>query len=209
MGLYSRIVLPRIIDLGCRQRPIEEERAKLVPRARGRVLEVGIGSGLNLPHYDPKRVEAVCGIDPSDELWRTAEERAREASFAVQRIARTADDLTGGRFDTAVITFTLCSIPDPVRALASVASALEPDGELLFAEHGRAPDEGVRRWQDRLTPIWRRLGGGCHLNRPIPSLIESGGFEIVEIESRYLPGWKPASYVYRGVARPLQHTVSS
>jgi len=180
------------------------QREKVVPRAHGRVLEVGIGSGLNLPYYDAARVSKVWGLDPSPEMIRMARRAAAGLPFEVEFIGLPGEEipLDEGSIDTVVVTYTLCSIPDTAAALGQIRRILRPGGELLFCEHGAAPDASVRRWQDRLNPAWMRLGGGCNLNRPIPALIEAGGFTIRTLETMYLPGWRPVSFNYWGAAVP-------
>jgi ubiquinone/menaquinone biosynthesis C-methylase UbiE len=202
MGLYSRYLLPRLIDLACAGKPTFKQREKVVPRARGRVLEVGIGSGHNLPLYDGGQVEHVTGVDPSPELWKLAEERARDLDFGVEFVEAGAEEmpLATDSFDTAMITYTLCSIPDAAAALSEVRRVLRPGGELVFCEHGLSPDPGVSRWQNRLQPLWGKLSGGCHINREIPAMIEAGGFEIRDLETMYIPGVKVLSYNFWGAA---------
>lgn len=202
MGLYGRYVLPRIVHLTCSAKPNMRQRQKLVPLAKGRVLEVGIGSGLNLPFYDSATVTGVWGLDPSRELTELATDAAKRAPFEVSFVSAGAEDipLESDSFDTVLLTYTLCTIPEVEPALREMARVLKPEGELLFCEHGAAPDAGVRRWQDRVNPVWRRLGGGCHLNRDIPGLIQRGGFEITGMETMYVPGWRPASFNYWGSA---------
>lgn len=204
MGLYSRYILPKVVHFTCGLKPTMRQRAKVVPHARGRVLEIGIGSGLNLPFYDATKVTKVWGLDPSPEMTRMAERRARDLPFAVEFIGLPGDEipLEDESVDTVLVTYTLCTIPQPTPALEQMARVLRPGGELLFCEHGAAPDAGVRRWQDRLNPIWKRLGGGCHLNRAIPALIEEGGFRVEALETMYIPGWRPASFNYWGTAVP-------
>lgn len=203
MGLYGRYILPRVVHLACSAKPNLRQRQKLVPLARGRVLEIGIGSGLNLPFYDPATVEKVWGLDPSPEMTELASDAARKASFDIEFVSAGAEEipLDSDSFDTVLVTYTLCTIPDSLSALQEMARVLRPGGELLFCEHGVAPDRSVRRWQNRLNPIWRRLGGGCHLNRDIPGLVRSAGLEITGIEAMYIPGWRPASFNYWGSAR--------
>ncbi len=204
MGWYQRHLLPRIIHLACGSKPVGRQREKVVPRARGRVLEVGLGSGLNLPFYDARRVSRLWGLEPSPELRVMAARQAAAAPFTVELLESPVEEtpLADGSVDTVVVTYTLCSLADPVGALRLMARVLAPGGELLFCEHGAAPDPGVRRWQDRVNPLWRRLGGGCNLNREIPALIAAGGFRLLDLETAYLPGWRPASFNYRGAAAP-------
>lgn len=203
---YERNILPFMIDLGCGVKPVRRQRAKVVPRARGRVLEVGIGSGLNAPYYDRSRVSAIVGLDPSGAMRQRAERRVREAGLQVEFIGLSAEKIPqpDASFDSVLITYTLCSIPDPLAALAEMRRVLKPEGRLIFCEHGRAPDASVRRWQDRLTPLWRRIGGGCHLNRDIPALLAAGGFDCGELETMYLPGLRPLTFNFWGeaIARP-------
>ena len=202
MGLYARYLLPRIVHFTCSSKPNMRQRQKLVPLARGRVLEVGIGSGLNLPFYDPANVTEIWGLDPSPEMTEWAADAAEEVPLDVKFVSAGAEEIPfdSDSFDTVLLTYTLCTIPDAEPALREMARILKRRGELLFCEHGVAPDAGVRRWQDRLNPIWWRLGGGCHLNRDIPGLIQQGGFEITGMETMYIPGWRPASFNYWGSA---------
>ena len=204
MGLYSKYILPRVIHFTCGLKPNMRQREKVVPHARGQVLEVGIGSGLNLPYYDATKVTRVWGLEPSPEMTRMAAQAARSLPFEVEFIGLPGDEipLDDGSVDTVVVTYTLCTIPDTLPALGQMRRVLRPGGELIFCEHGAAPDASVRRWQDRLNPVWRRLGGGCNLNRPIPALIEAGGFRIDSLDTMYLPGWRPASFNYWGTAVP-------
>jgi ubiquinone/menaquinone biosynthesis C-methylase UbiE len=204
MGIYGTYVLPRLVHLACSTEPTTLQREKLVPLAAGRVLEIGIGSGLNLPYYDPDSVSKVWGVDPSPELMKRAARAANEVPFEVELVTAPGEEmpLDSDSFDTVVITYTMCSIPDTASALRETARVLKRGGRLLFCEHGTAPDASVRRWQNRVNPIWRRFSGGCHLNRDIPSLIRSGGFTIASLETMYLPGWRPGSFNYWGVATP-------
>ena len=203
MNPYERYILPWLIDAVCALPPAARERAKIVPRARGKVLEIGIGTGHNLPYYTPRRVVGVTGIDPGV-LRRKILRRARAAGVKVTLLPLSAESIPaeGASFDTLVSTFTLCSIPDVERALAEMRRVLKPTGRLLYLEHGAAPDPRVRRWQDRLTPWWKPLAGGCHLNRDIPRLIAEAGFGIVKQHSDYIRGPRILSYVYRGEALP-------
>ena len=204
MGLYSRYILPRVVHFACGLKPNMRQREKVVPHARGRVLEVGIGSGLNLRFYDSTKVSKVWGLDPAPEMTRMAERAVRSLPFEVEFIGLPGDQipLEDNSIDTVLVTYTLCTIPEPTPALRQMSRVLRPGGELIFCEHGAAPDASVRRWQDRLNPIWKRLGGGCNLNRPIPALLEAGGFRIDSLDTMYIPGWRPASFNYWGTAIP-------
>ena len=202
MGLYERFLLPKVVNFTCSMKPNMRQRAKVVPLASGSVLEVGFGSGLNLPFYDSTKVQRVWALDPSAEMWAIAEGRVRGTGFPVEFLKAPAEQipLANESADTVLVTYTLCTLPDVRRALGEMARVLKPGGELVFCEHGAAPDESVRRWQNRLNPVRRALGGGCNLNRPIPSLIEEAGFRMRELSSMYIPGWKPASFNYWGCA---------
>jgi SAM-dependent methyltransferase len=206
MGVYDTLVLPRLVDWACGLGAITEQRERIVPRARGRVLELGIGSGRNLPLYDPDKVELVWGVDPSPELYRMAAARSAALPFRVRFFVRPADEpglaLADASVDTVVVTYALCTIPDPVAALKEARRALAPEGELLFAEHGRSPDPAVRRWQERVTPMWRRVAGGCHLDRDPLAILAAAGFRVRELDTGYLSGWKPAAWHFLGVAVP-------
>ncbi len=175
---------------------------KVVPLAKGRVLEIGIGSDLNFPHYDSSNVDYVWGLDPSPQMRKMAERRMNDLPFEVEFIGLSGEEipLETSSVNTVLVTYTLCTILDVVQALREMSRVLTPSGELIFCEHGLAPDEGVRKWQNIVNPIWKRMGGGCNLNRPIPDLIEQGGFKINNIETMYIPGWKPASFNYWGSA---------
>ena len=206
MGLYSKYVLPRVVHLACSARPKMRQREKLVPLASGRVLEVGMGSGLNLSFYDARRVTKVWGLEPSPEMSKMASAAVEAVAFDVEFVSAGGEQipLDSESFDTVLMTFTLCTIPDAERALREIARVLKRGGQLLFCEHGAAPDAGVRRWQNRIDPLWRRLAGGCHLNRDIPGLIRRGGFEITRMDTMYIPGWRPASFNYWGAAAKAQ-----
>lgn len=202
MGLYDRYILPHLIDLACGMGAVMKARSQIVPQAHGRVLEIGIGSGLNLAFYDPAKVQQIVGVDPSADMQALARERAAKISIPVEMIALELGQIqaSAASFDSIVCTFTLCTIPDAVAALKEMRRVLKPGGRLWFCEHGKAPDLPVLRWQNRLTPIWKPLAGGCHLNRDIPQLITEGGFRIGELQTRYLKGPKPMTYVYSGWA---------
>lgn len=202
MSLYDRHVLPYLIDFACGMGAVRKARSQIVPLARGRVLEIGIGSGLNLSFYDPQRVEVIVGVDPSADMQRLARERAARCQVPVEMIALELGQIQAAdaSFDDIVCTFTLCTIPDAIAALREMRRVLKPGGRLLFCEHGLAPDLPVVRWQKRLTPLWKPLAGGCHLDRDIPALIGAGGFHIRELSTGYLKGPRPMTHVYRGWA---------
>lgn len=201
MGFYSKYVLPRVIDLAMKNPETRRLRETWIPRAKGEVLEVGIGSGLNLEFYG-HQVRRVYGVDPSVELQRMARNRAGRINteFLLQS-AENPLPLLSDSIDTVVLTWTLCSIPEPQKALQEMKRALRPDGQLIFVEHGRAPDSSVAAWQDRLTPIWKPIGGGCHLNRKIDEIIKQAGFRIAELTTSYTPGPRPMTYTYQGIAQ--------
>jgi ubiquinone/menaquinone biosynthesis C-methylase UbiE len=202
VGFYAKYVLPRLIDFAMRNKDVTRLRAAAIPQARGDVLEIGIGSGLNLPFYTSE-VKRVYGVDPSLELQRMARKRAANTSVNVEIVSRSAEEplpYPNESMDTIVMAWTLCSIPNAPKALAHMRRVLKPDGRFIFVEHGRAPDSSVAVWQDRLTPIWKRIGGGCHLNRKVDELITSAGFKIVEMKMGYLPGPRPMTYTCQGLA---------
>lgn len=204
MGVYSEFVLPHLVHLACGLKPIMRQREKVVPLAQGCVLEVGVGTGLNLPYYDAGKVSKVIGLDPAPEMTRKAARVARRAGIEVEFINAPAETipLASASVDTALVTYALCTIPQTRPALREIARVLRPGGRLIFCEHGLAPDANVRKWQRRITPAWKVIAGGCHLGRDIPALIEQGGFRIATMETMYLPGWRPATFNYWGVAQP-------
>ncbi len=202
MNLYDQHVLPHLIDFACGMGAVMKTRAQIVPQAEGRVLEIGIGSGLNLSFYDPTKVSVIVGVDPSAAMQKLAQQRAAEISIPVEMIALELGQIQAAdaSFDSIVCTFTLCTIPDAGAALQEMRRVLKPGGKLLFSEHGLAPDLPVVRWQHRLTPLWKPFSGGCHLNRDIPALIRAGGFSIGQLDSSYLKGPRPMTWVSRGWA---------
>lgn len=201
MSFSSRFVLPPVLNLVMKDSRLRERRERLVPKAHGRVLEIGIGSGLNLPYYDASRVRRLCAVDPSAELLAMARSNATRLKIDVELAQQSAERLrfADGSFDSVVLTWTLCSIPDPALALAEIRRVLKAGGELLFIEHGLSPDPGVARWQRRLTPVWRPLAGGCHLDRPMATLL-GGVFPSAEIRTFYLEGPRILTYMYEGCA---------
>ncbi len=197
---YDRHILPRLTDFVCSRELVSRQRARVVPLAQGRVLEVGIGSGCNLPFYDPARVTGIVGVDPSRQLGRGSRREA-QPGIVVEYLTLSAERLpcADASFDTIVCTYTLCTIPDPLAALREMTRVLAPGGRLLLLEHGLAPEPKVRRWQARLAPWWSRVAGGCRLDRDIPALLAAAGFQS-EIQARYLPGPRFLCYHYWGVA---------
>ena len=204
MNVYDKWILPRLTDIVMRNKEATRYRSQLVPEACGTVLEIGVGSGLNLPYYGTA-VSRLYGLDPSEELLQMARKRAGAATFPVEFLARTGEEipLDDCCFDTIVTTWTLCTIPDPVKALKEMRRVLKPGGSLLFAEHGLAPDASVRGWQERLNPLWRKITGGCNLNRKMDELIRTSDFRIVQLDMAYAKGLRPMSYIYSGRAQPI------
>jgi ubiquinone/menaquinone biosynthesis C-methylase UbiE len=203
MGFYARHILPWMIDKVMTGDVVEADRAKIVPRASGTVLELGMGSGHNLGFYGAD-VKALHAVEPSAELAAMARERAAKVAFPVEiaEVSAEAMPYESGTFDAAVVTWALCSIPDMAAALAEVRRVLKPEGALHFVEHGKAPEAGVAHWQDRLNPLWRPMTGGCNMNRQMDVLIEAAGFRIGDADNGYVEGPRILSYTYRGSARP-------
>lgn len=204
MNFYDRWVLPPILDLVMRQHQLAKYRREVVAAASGRVLEVGVGSGLNFPLYG-KQVEIIFGIDPSPRLLAIARRRAAIAGVRTELMQGSAIalPLADGTIDTVVMTWALCSIPDPLVALREMRRVVKPGGRLLFVEHGLSPDPGVERWQHRLTPLWRHIAGGCHLDRKIDGLIRTAGFDLTELRTEYAEGPRTMTYMYQGCAQPI------
>jgi ubiquinone/menaquinone biosynthesis C-methylase UbiE len=207
MSFYNKYILPSFLNCACGAKPILYQRGKVVPLAEGLVLEVGIGSGLNIPFYDAGKVSKVIGLDPSPELnemaQKVVDKTAAENGLDVEIILGSAEAMPfpDDHFDTVVITYTLCTIPNAEAANLEIRRVLKPDGKLVFCEHGLALDAGVAKWQGRIDPLWGKIAGGCHLNRDIPALINSAGFAIQTLEQMYLPSTpKFAGYNYWGVA---------
>jgi len=203
MSLYEKYVLPHVINCACGSKPMMKQREKIVPLAHGKVLEIGMGSGLNLPYYDPDKVDMVWGLEPSEGMREKARSRVEAAPFDVQWLGLPGEEipLEDHSVDCIVLTFTLCTIPDWLSALKQMRRVLKPGGKLLFSEHGLAPDAKVEKWQNRINPSWKVIAGGCNLNRPIPKLIQEGGFNIDSMESMYLPSTpKFVGFSYWGIA---------
>jgi ubiquinone/menaquinone biosynthesis C-methylase UbiE len=202
MGIYQKHIMPKIVHFTCGLKPAMKQREKVVPLAEGRVLEIGIGSGLNIPFYNTLKVKHLWGLDPSAEMWSIAQKNAAQHHIETEFIQSGAESipLDNNSADTVMMTFTMCTINEVHSALDEIRRVLKPGGKLIFCEHGLAPDKSVQRWQNRTNPLWKKLAGGCNLNRPIPQLLERSGFKSRDMETMYLPGWKPASFNYWGTA---------
>lgn len=202
MGLYAKYVLPKLIDNLCAQPPMTELRSRYVPQAEGDVLEIGIGSGLNLPHYS-SQANTVTGLDPAAELAAMARVRAQEALPEVELLQISGEEIPAddNRFDTIVCTWTLCSIPNVYRALEEMYRVVKPGGRFYFVEHGLSPDAPVQSWQRRIEPLWKIIGGGCHLTRKSDQLIQEAGFLLPEVDSGYQPGPRWAAFMTHGIAQ--------
>jgi ubiquinone/menaquinone biosynthesis C-methylase UbiE len=203
LGFYNRLILPRLIERAMRNIRLIDYRHATIGAATGRVLEIGVGSGVNLPIYGPA-VDQVYGIDPSLELLHRANKRITDARVSVSLVRASAEQLpfSDAAFETLVMTWTLCSIPNPSTALGEMRRVLKSSGRLLFVEHGLSNEGPVIRWQHRLTPCWKRIGGGCHLDRKMDELIRAAGFRIDALEADYMPGPKPWTFMYQGTATP-------
>ena len=203
MSLYDKYVLPKFLNCACGSNPVSRQRQKVVPLVEGKVLEVGVGSGLNLPFYDKSKIDELWGLDPSEELSDMARKVADRENIVVNFISSGAEEipLPDSYFDSVLITYTMCTIPEVARDNKEIKRVLKRGGKLIFCEHGEAPDENIRKWQKRINPFWGKLAGRCNINRKIPSLIQNAGFEIVELEEMYLPKTpKIAGYNYWGYA---------
>ena len=203
MSFYEDRVLPHLVNLACGSKPARKQREKIVPHAAGDVLEIGFGGGLNLPFYDRSKVRKVFGLEPSSGMRRSAAGNIKASGLDVELIDLPGEEipLDDNAVDSVLVTYTLCTIPDAVRALQGMRRVLKPGGRLFFCEHGKAPDEGVHRWQNRLNAGWQRFAGGCNMNRDIPALLRKGGFEIEEDNRMYIPGIRALSYNFWGTAR--------
>jgi ubiquinone/menaquinone biosynthesis C-methylase UbiE len=203
MGFYGDRIVPHLVNWAMRNRQLQPYRERVTAAAEGRVLEVGIGSGLNLVLY-PQQVLQIVGLEPARRLLGMARQAAERAGLKVPLIEGSAESIPLGRnsIDTVVTTWTLCTVRDPVGALLEMRRVLRPDGQLLFVEHGLAPEEKIRGWQNRLDPVWKRIAGGCHLNRPIRELIEKAGFQIAQLDMGYTEGPRLMTFFYQGRAVP-------
>lgn len=203
MSFYENRILPHMINKACGTKPIMKQREKVVPHAQGRVLEIGMGSGLNIPLYDASKVEMVWGLEPSEGMRKKARAAVESAPFPLEWLGLPGEEipLDNDSADTIVLTYTLCTIPDWEAALRQMRRVLKPGGKLLFSEHGKAPDAAIEKWQNRLNSLWGKMAGGCHINRDIPHLLRQGGFNIQTMESMYVPSTpKIAGFTYWGFA---------
>lgn len=204
MSLYDKYILPKVLNCTCGSKPISYQRKKVVPLAKGIVLDIGIGSGLNIPFYDLSRIDKIYGLDPSSELIKIAKKMAVKKNISIEFLLCGAEDipLPNNSIDTVLITYSMCTIPEVLKANYEMFRVLKPDGRLIFCEHGLAPDKSVAKWQKRINPVWGKIAGGCNLDRDIPNLISSSGFKILSIEEMYLPSTpKFAGYNYWGIAQ--------
>jgi ubiquinone/menaquinone biosynthesis C-methylase UbiE len=203
MGFYDRHILPRLLNAAMSTKPITDQRRKVVPRAEGRVLEIGFGAGHNLPFYDAAKVSGIWALEPAMEMRDRAAERVAASPIALEFLDLSGENipLDNEAADTVLVTYTLCTIRDVRKALGEMRRVLKNDGRVIFCEHGEAPDEGVKRWQQRLTPLWKAIAGGCHLGRPIPGMIREAGFRVDDMQTMYLPGTPHfAGFNYWGTA---------
>lgn len=207
MLFFDKYILPKLTHWACSQNDITTQRKKMIPQARGRVLEIGIGSGLNLPFYKSDNINILWGLDPSKPLRKIAEKKAADLPFNVDFIGLSGEEipLENNSADTIVVTYTLCTITDVHKALKEMKRVLKPDGKLIFCDHGKAPDNYIAVWQNRLNPIWHRISGGCNLNRDIPGLIKKSGFEIKNMSMMYINNRKSIIFNYMGMAYPLRY----
>jgi len=206
MSFYEDRVLPHLINLACSTKPNQKQREKIVPLAKGEILEIGFGSGLNLPFYDAQKVHKIWGLEPSEGMRRKARPMVEASGLNIEFIDLPGESipLEANSVDTVLVTYSLCTIPDAVAALDGMRRVLRPGGSLLYCEHGIAPDESVRRWQRRLNPAWSWVSGGCNMDRDMPDLLAKGGFEIAVDERMYIPGIKILCYNYWGMAKAVR-----
>ena len=200
---YENYVLPKMLDCCCSTKPISYQRKKIVPEASGTILEIGIGSGLNIPYYQKSKINKVIGLEPSEQLCKMAKKTADDNNFSIDFLVNGAEEieLPSNSIDTILLTYTLCSIPEPYIALKEIMRVMKSDGRILFCEHGIAPDDVVQKWQNRINPLWGKLFGGCNINRDIPNILKKGGFTINSLEKMYLPSTpKIVGYNYWGEA---------
>ena len=204
MGFYDKYILPKFLNCACGTKPINYQRNKIVPLAKGIVLDIGIGSGLNIPFYNKSNIDHLYGLDPSEELLKIAKPLAKKNELEIEFLQCGAEaiPLPDQSIDTVLITYTMCTIPDIKLSNSEIMRVLKSEGQLLFCEHGLAPDKNIANWQRKINPIWSKIAGGCNLNRDIPKLITSSGFKISNMVEMYLPSTpKFAGYNYWGVAK--------
>ena len=204
MNLYNKYILPKFLNCACGSKPINYQRQKVVPLAKGKVLDIGIGSGLNIPFYNSDKIDQVIGIDPSHELIELAKELANDSKASIDLVIGSAESIPypDNFFDTVLVTYTMCTIPNVVIANKEIWRVLKEDGRLIFCEHGLAPDKKISKWQNRIDPFWGKIAGGCHLNRDIQKLITDAGFSFESLDKMYIPSTpKFAGYNYWGVGK--------
>ena len=204
MSLYNKYILPKFLNCACGSKPINYQRQKVVPLAKGKVLDIGIGSGLNIPFYNSDKIDQVIGIDPSHELIELAKELANDSKASIELVIGSAESIPypDNFFDTVLVTYTMCTIPNVAIANKEMWRVLKDDGRLIFCEHGLAPDKKISKWQNRIDPFWGKIAGGCHLNRDIQKLITDAGFSFESLDKMYLPSTpKFAGYNYWGVGK--------
>jgi ubiquinone/menaquinone biosynthesis C-methylase UbiE len=201
---YDRHLLPYVLHCACGLHPVAQQRRQVIPKAQGRVLEVGIGTGLNMPFYDRQRVQSIVGVDPAMSMHRLAHKQIQRSGIEVELVGLSAEKLplTDASFDSVVCTYSLCSMADPVQALREMRRVLAPTGQLLLCEHGLSPDPRVVRQQNKWQPLWGKIAGGCKLDRDVPSLLSQAGFQS-ELESGYIWGPKALAYNYWGIVSPI------
>ncbi|MDA9113563.1 class I SAM-dependent methyltransferase [Gammaproteobacteria bacterium] len=204
MGLYDKYILPKFLNCACGSKPINYQRQKVVPLAKGKVLDIGIGSGLNIPFYNSDKIDKVIGIDPSHELIDLAKQLANDSKASIELVIGSAESIPypDNFFDTVLVTYTMCTIPNVAIANKEMWRVLKDDGRLIFCEHGLAPDKKISKWQNRIDPFWGKIAGGCHLNRDIQKLITDAGFSFESLDKMYIPSTpKFAGYNYWGVGK--------
>jgi len=201
MSLYQKYILPKLLNWAMKAPALSKLRSELIPLAEGRVLEIGLGSGLNLPHYAD--ISDLTGLEPSKQLQSIAELLIAQQAFPTKVLTAASEDIPieSDTFDTVVMTWTLCSVRDPLLALSEIKRVIKPRGKVIFAEHGESPDDKIKKWQRRINPCWSQIAGGCQLNRKIDRLFKDSGFKFLDIERGYLEGPKFATYNYRGLAQ--------
>ena len=204
MGLYDKYILPKFLNCACGSKPINYQRQKVVPLAKGKVLDIGIGSGLNIPFYNSDKIDKVIGIDPSHELIELAKELANDSKASIELVIGSAESIPypDNFFDTVLVTYTMCTIPNVAIANKEMWRVLKEDGRLIFSEHGLAPDKKISKWQNRIDPFWGKIAGGCHLNRDIQKLITDAGFSFESLDKMYIPSTpKFVGYNYWGIGK--------